>query len=184
MDARGDENVAPAYDRLVNEEFVRQYRHELERLAQRLCRNPHDAEDVTQNALMKAVKGFEDFRGESTVKTWLHRITTNECLMLRRKKSAGSLDELSETTGAPFEPPDPSRPPDELAMVSETQTEVLAALEQLPERHRNTVMLVDGCGMSYEEAAAATDTTVAAIRSTLFRARKALREHLAEIERV
>jgi RNA polymerase sigma factor (sigma-70 family) len=67
-------------------------------------------------------------------------------------------------------------------MVSETQTEVLAALDLLPEKYRNTVMLVDGCGMSYEEVAGATDTSVAAVRSTLFRARKALRRHLAGVE--
>jgi RNA polymerase sigma-70 factor (ECF subfamily) len=149
-----------------------------------MCRNPHDAEDVTQNALMKAVKGFDDFRGESTVKTWLHRITTNECLMMRRKKTPGSLDQLTEMSESAYEPEDPSRSPDELAMVSETQTEVLAALDLLPEKYRNTVMLVDGCGMSYDEVAQATDTSVAAVRSTLFRARKSLREHLAEIEAV
>jgi RNA polymerase sigma-70 factor (ECF subfamily) len=167
---------------VVDEELVRQYRQELERLARRLCRNPHDAEDVTQNALLKAVKGFDDFRGESTVKTWLHRITTNECLMMRRKKTAGSLDELTDMGQSTYEPEDPSRAPDELAMVSETQTEVLAALDLLPEKYRNTVMLVDGCGMSYEEVAGATDTSVAAVRSTLFRARKALRRHLAGVE--
>jgi RNA polymerase sigma-70 factor (ECF subfamily) len=128
---------------------------------------------------MKAVKGFDDFRGESTVRTWLHRITTNECLMMRRKKTPGSLDQLSEMNESAYEPEDPSRAPEELAMVSETQTEVLAALDLLPEHYRNTVMLVDGCGMSYDEVARTTQTSVAAVRSTLFRARKALRQQLA-----
>lgn len=161
---------------------MRQYQDELGRLANRMCRNPHDAEDVTQNALMKAVKGFDDFRGESSVKTWLHRITTNECLMLRRKRTTGSLDELSEREGRGFEPAEPSRSPDELAMVSETQREVLTALEALPERYRNVVMLVDGCGMSYQEVADASNTSVASVRSTLFRARKAMRSQLESVE--
>lgn len=166
----------------MDTDTVLQYRHELEQLARRLCRNPHDAEDVTQNALMKAVNGLDGFRGEATVKTWLHRITTNECLMMRRKKIPGSLDEMSEAGAAPYEPADPSRAPDELALVSETQAEVLSALDVLPERYRNTVMLVDGCGMSYEDVAAATDTSVPAVRSTLYRARKALRQALSDVD--
>ncbi len=166
----------------MDTDTVLQYRHELEQLARRLCRNPHDAEDVTQNALMKAVTGLDGFRGEATVKTWLHRITTNECLMMRRKKTPGSLDQMSEAGTVPYEPPDPSRAPDELALVSETQAEVLSALDVLPGRYRNTVMLVDGCGMSYEDVAAATDSSVAAVRSTLYRARKALRQALADVD--
>ncbi len=174
--------IAPGTIGDVDDAIVWQYRQELEQLASRLCGNPHDAEDVAQNALLKAVRGYEDFRGESTVRTWLHRIATNECLMMRRKKTPGSLDAMTQAGAASaYEPEDSARTPEELALVSEAQAEVLSALELLPPHHRTMVMLVDGCGMSYSDAAAATDTTVAAVRSNLFRARRTLRAHLADV---
>ena len=117
--------------------------------------------------------------------TWLHRIATNECLMMQRRKQPGSLDEMMESDRAAeaHARSGTSRAPEELALVSETQGEVLSALERLPENQRNAVMLVDGCGMTYADAAEALGTTAAAVRSTLFRARRTLREDLAEIER-
>jgi RNA polymerase sigma-70 factor (ECF subfamily) len=168
--------VAPGTIAVVDSDVILEYRRQLERLAQRLCGDPHDAEDVAQSALMKAVQGRGDFRGEATVMTWLHRIASNECLMLRRRKRPGSLDALMETGG--YEEGASGATPEELAMVSETQAEVLSALQALPEHHRNVVMLVDGCGMSYAEVAQLLGTTTAAVRSTLFRARKTLRAHL------
>ncbi len=170
--------IVAGYDPRVDPQAILEYRRQLERLANRLCGDPLDAEDVAQSTLMKAVQARSEFRGEATVMTWLHRIATNECLMMRRRKRPGSLDALMETSG--FEVGSgQGAGPEELAMVSETQTEVLAALQQLPEPHRNAVMLVDGCGMSYDEAAALLGTTTAAVRSTLFRARRNLRSYLS-----
>jgi RNA polymerase sigma-70 factor, ECF subfamily len=157
----------------VEPDLILEYRLQLERLARRLCGDPHDAEDVAQSALMKAVQARSEFRGEATVMTWLHRIATNECLMMRRRKRPGSLDALVESGG--FAESAGGAGPEELALVSETQAEVLSALQLLPEPHRNAIMMVDGCGMSYAEASAMLGTTTAALRSTLFRARKQLR---------
>ena len=65
-------------------------------LARQLCGHPEDAEDVAQSSLVKAAEHIAGFRGEATVRTWLHRITTNECRMLRRRLMATSLDGLLE----------------------------------------------------------------------------------------
>src|SRR5579862_3331177 len=66
------------------------------RLARQLCRHREDAEDVAQSSLLKAAEHIDGFRGESTMRTWLHRITTNECRMLRRRQVARSLDDILE----------------------------------------------------------------------------------------
>lgn len=180
FDAPTPKNVAPPTIQIVESDIILEYRRELERLARRLCGDPHDAEDVAQSALMKAMQGREGFRGEATVMTWLHRIATNECLMMRRRHRPGSLDALLEAGVFSDSPSDVTAGPEELALVSETQAEVLHVLQQLPEAHRSVVMLVDGCGMSYEEAAGVLGSTTAAVRSTLFRARRNLRAHLEE----
>ncbi len=158
--------------------IIWQYEADLNRLARRLCPNPLDAEDVAQTALMKAVVGRQGFRGEATIRTWLHRIATNECLMLHRKRQPAGVDDV-ET----LQPADPTHyvdTPEDLILVSETQGEVLAAVADLPERQQAVVLAVDGCGMSYEEAATALGMSEAGIRSTLFRARRALRARLAD----
>ncbi len=77
------------------------------RLARQLCQHREDAEDVAQSALLKAALHLDGFRGESSVLTWLHRITANECRMIRRRITARSLDAILERPGASV--PGPSR---------------------------------------------------------------------------
>lgn len=155
------------------------YRADLEKLAHYLCRHPQDAEDVTHNALLKASEKLDDFRGEASVRTWLHTITTNECRMLRRRRSPSSLDEIFESAATDQvnlgeDPVDPA----EVAMELETRREVLGAIGELPERYRCALMLKDGRGLSLEDTARLMDTTVPAVKSILYRARDALREEL------
>lgn len=151
------------------------YREDLERLARNLCRHREDAEDVAHSALLKAAEKIDGFRAESTVRTWLHTITTNECRMLRRRKQPSSLEDLLETaldTGVlDAEVSDP----EELALEVETRAELLRALEQLPENYRLVLLLKEGREMSLEDIAGVLETTVPAVKSTLYRARQALR---------
>jgi RNA polymerase sigma-70 factor, ECF subfamily len=151
------------------------YRDDLERLARYLCRHREDAEDVAQNAMLKAAEKLDGFRAESTMRTWLHTITTNECRMLRRRKQASSLDDLLEQVAGSGVVGGEAVDPEELALELETRSELLRALEQLPEAYRVVLILKEGREMSLEEVAAALDTTIPAIKSLLYRARKALR---------
>lgn len=144
------------------------YRDDIAALARYLCRHPDDAEDVAHSALLKAVAAVDGFRGESTVRTWLHRITANECRMLRRRPETSLLDD--EPAGGDD--------PEEVIVEIETRREVLAALAELPDRYRCVLLLREGEGLSMEELAAALDTTVPTVKSLLFRARAALRERL------
>jgi RNA polymerase sigma factor (sigma-70 family) len=77
-------------------EAVWAYQADVGRLARHLCRHPQDAEDVAQSALLKAVQHLDGFRAEASLRTWLHRVATNECRMLRRRKTPISLDTLLE----------------------------------------------------------------------------------------
>ena len=160
------------------------YRDEVWRLASQLCRHRQDAEDVTQSALLKAAQRIDGFRWEASLRTWLHRIATNECRMLRRRKVPASLDELLEdaaTASRPkAEPTAPGPGPEEAAIEAETRRRVVLALSGLPDHYRTAVLLKDGLGMPAEEVAAAMGVTVPAARSMLHRARQALRGSLAE----
>jgi RNA polymerase sigma-70 factor (ECF subfamily) len=156
-----------------------EYRSDLEKLAHYLCRHSQDAEDVTHNALLKAAERMEGFRGEASVRTWLHTIATNECRMLRRRKTPSSLDDMFESAAlGQLELGDDPIDPEEAALELETRREVLAAVGELPDRYRCALLLKDGHDLSLEEVASLMETTVPSVKSILYRARQALRDEL------
>jgi RNA polymerase sigma-70 factor (ECF subfamily) len=162
---------------------VWRYRDDVWRLARQLCRHREDAEDVTHSALLKAAEHLDDFRWEASLRTWLHRIATNECRMLRRRKVPLSLEALLEDAAtAEHRPPEPAAAdpgPEEAAVEAETRRRVLTALEGLPDHYRTALLLKDGLGLRADGVAQAMGITVPAARSILHRARSALRERLA-----
>ncbi len=157
------------------------YREDLARLARFLCQHPEDAEDVTHNALIKAAEKLDGFRGESSVKTWLHAVTSNECRMLRRRRQTSSLDGLLDGVVDDQLMVDvTAMDPEELAVELETRQEILEALATLPERYRCAIILKDGRDLTLEETAQLMGTTVPGIKSLLYRARAALRDELKD----
>ena len=162
---------------------VWRYRDDVWRLARQLCRHREDAEDVTHSALLKAAEHLDGFRWEASLRTWLHRIATNECRMLRRRKVPLSLEALLEDAAtAEHRPPEPAAGepgPEEAALEAETRRSVLAALAGLPDHYRTALLLKDGLGLRAEDVAQAMGVSVPAARSILHRARSALRERLA-----
>jgi RNA polymerase sigma factor (sigma-70 family) len=115
---------------------VWRYRDDVWRLARQLCRHREDAEDVAHSALLKAAEHLDGFRWEASLRTWLHRIATNECRMLRRRKVPLSLEALLEDAAtAEHRPPEPAAGepgPEEAAVEAETRRSVLAALQVYP----------------------------------------------------
>jgi RNA polymerase sigma-70 factor (ECF subfamily) len=174
-------NALTTREKALEPEAVWAYREDLGRLARHLCGHAQDAEDVAQSALLKAVQHLDGFRAEASLRTWLHRVATNECRMLRRRKTPMSLDTLLERAGpdgGPDLPSDLLLDPEESAVQAERRTAVLRSLEALPERYRSVVLLKDGRGLSAVEIAERTGATVGAVRSTLHRARSLLRGDL------
>ena len=161
----------------VADEEVWKYREQLASLARHLCRDPDDAEDVAHDALVKAARNIDGFRGEATVSTWLHTITLNECRMLRRRKRSASLDELSDTEALVDRSAEAD--PHEIAEEAELRMEVLEAIAELPDRERCALLLREGSELSMEEMATTMGSTVPAVKSLLYRARSDLRARLA-----
>lgn len=159
---------------------VWRYREDIERLARQLCRHREDAEDVAQSALLKAAEHLDGFRAEASLRTWLHRIATNECRMLRRRTPPGSLEQLLEAaaTGSAPEPIGESPDPEQAALATEERLLALRTLAELPARYRTVLLLADGRGLRAAEIATLLDTSVSAVRATLHRARARLRERL------
>lgn len=128
---------------------------------------------------MKAAAKLDGFRGESSVRTWLHTITTNECRMLRRRPAPSSLDEVFDELAASESGIRPlvaeGVDPEEIAIELETRSELLRAMESLPDSQRCALLLKEGRGLSIEEIADVMGATVSSVKSTLYRARQELR---------
>ena len=158
------------------------YEEDLQRFARFLCRHPEDAEDIAHNALLKAAEHSDDFRGQASMRTWLHTIVTNECRMLRRRKTSVSLDGGFErtdqglmATGLAGDLPDPGT----VAEESELRRLALATLGDMPEHYRTALFLQVAMRQSTEEVAQALGKTISATKSILYRARASMREEIA-----
>lgn len=156
------------------------YEDDLRRYAQYLCRHREDAEDVAHNALLKAAEHSGDFRGEASMRTWLHTIVTNECRMLRRRKTSLSLDKdgtaqvraATEPTG---NEPDPTYQAEE----GELRHQALSTLQNMPDHYRTALFLQLALRKSTEEIAEALGKSVPATKSILYRARASMRQGVA-----
>lgn len=169
-------------------EFLKAHAGRVYNLALRLTGNPSDAEDLAQEALIRALKALPGFRGESEASTWLHRITVNAWKnRVRAEKrrriwktlplSIFSRDRDEEEGSA--EPPAEDRPPDAALSSAETAEQVQKALGSLEEESRAVVVLREIEGLSYQDISKALDIPEGTVKSRLARARTALKEKLS-----
>src|SRR5437016_10688967 len=167
------------------EELVRRYDRNVFRIAQHITQNREDAEDVVQDAFLKAYQNLEQFQGNSKFYTWLVRIAVNEALMRLRKRRNDrtvSLDEDVETEDGsiPREVADWSPNPEQLYGTSELGDILKKTIQGLSPGFRTVFVLRDVEGMSTEETAEMLGLSVPAVKSRLLRARLQLRERLAK----
>ena len=169
------------------EELVSRHERQIYSLALRLLQNPHDAEDVTQQAFLNALQHLAGFREEASFATWLNRIATFAALKVIRKRKG--LDTVSlEVATEPQEDydsiPHPEyisdwkESPERLVERNETRRLLDEALAQLDEKHRLVFLLRDVEGLSVKETAAALSLSEANVKVRLLRARLQLRELL------
>jgi RNA polymerase sigma-70 factor (ECF subfamily) len=166
------------------EELVRRYDRNVFRIAQHITQNREDAEDVVQEAFLKAYGNLARFQEQSKFYTWLVRIAVNEALMkLRRRKPerSVSLDEeiRSEDDSLPREIADWSPNPEQQYTQAELREILSKTIQGLPPGFRTVFVLRDVEGLSTEETAAALELSVPAVKSRLLRARLQLRERLS-----
>ncbi len=165
------------------EELVRRYDRNVFRIAQRITQNREDAEDVVQDAFLKAFQNLGQFQGQSKFYTWLVRIAVNEALMRlrrRRPERTVSLDEeiRTEEDSMPREVADWSPNPEQLYSQAELKDILSKTIQGLPPGFRTVFVLRDMEALSTEETAEALNLSIPAVKSRLLRARLQLRERL------
>lgn len=165
------------------EELVRRYDRNVFRIANHITHNAEDAEDVVQEAFLKAYQNLDRFQEQSKFYTWLVRIAVNEALMkLRRRRSdkTVSMDQDIETEEdtIPREIADWAPNPEQQFKQEELREILSKTIQGLPPSFRTVFVLRDVEGLSTEETAEALDLSVPAVKSRLLRARLQLRERL------
>jgi RNA polymerase sigma-70 factor (ECF subfamily) len=162
--------------------LVLRYQHKVVKLVARLLRDPTEAEDVAQEAFVKAYRALASFRGDSAFYTWLYRIAVNTARNSMASRQRRPLDyeaDLSETEqSAVASRMSHSETPEATVLSDEIHATVNRAVSELPEDLRTAIILREIEGLSYEEIAAAMDCPVGTVRSRIFRAREAIDRNL------
>jgi RNA polymerase sigma-70 factor (ECF subfamily) len=167
--------------------LVRKYQHKLVKLVMRYVRNPAEAEDIAQEAFIKAYRALPQFRGDSAFYTWLYRIAINTAKNAVVSRDRSPIEYNIDRNDATEESYDmqgrmkDSETPEGLVLTDEIRRTVNAAIEGLPEDLKTAIVLRELDGLSYEEIAAAMDCPVGTVRSRIFRAREAIDRRLREV---
>ncbi len=175
-------------DQAAFDEMVTRYWDRIYSMVHQLLRNQQDAEEVTQDAFIRAHRGLANFRGESAFSTWLYQIATNLArnrywYWWRRKRDQsvsidapiGAENDMTLADVIPAE----VESPDDITVTQEFVDRIARGMERLSTKHREILVLRNIKNMSYEEIAAVLNLSVSAVKSLLFRARTSLRESLA-----
>ena len=167
------------------EELIARFQQPVYSLALRLLSGQSEACDVVQEVFLKVFRNISAFRGQSTLKTWIYRITVNEAHNARRWFFRHRRREV-DLDNHPDEPhnwkeqiADAGRSPFEMAVDREQQILVEAALERINPIFREAVALRDIADLSYDEIAVVLGVSLGTVKSRILRGREALRAELA-----
>jgi RNA polymerase sigma-70 factor (ECF subfamily) len=166
------------------EVLVRRHRARIVRVAWQFTRNREDAEDIAQQTFQKAFVHFRQFEGNSSLSTWLTRITMNQALMwLRRKRARPEVPiEESRTTtdeaALPMDFPDSGPSPEDSCLQRERKQILCAAINELRPGMRTAIHLREIGELSTEETAHILGVSTEAVKGRVFHARKKLRKSL------
>ncbi len=179
--AAPDRQSVAAFDRLYRDHVDRMYR-----FAQRLCGSPEDAKDLVQETFLSAYRNLKNFRGESSVSTWLYTIAAHACQRMRRKRKGEpdyklSLDALIPTSDGsmPMQVAGGDLSPEERLQFKELRRSLHSAVHKLPKKYRMVLVLRDMEGLSAKEVGAVMGLTERAVKSRLHRARLFVRLELS-----
>lgn len=176
--ARAKKGEIAAFEALVSA-----YENRVYTLALRSTGSEFDAADITQEVFLRAWRNLDSFRGDSSLSTWLYRVTANLCVDFARKRaSEGAPASMDDEDSPASVLPDPVRMnrPEEAAENNELKQELQYALSQISEEHRRIVVLRDVAGLSYADIARTLGLEEGTVKSRLARARAALRKILLE----
>lgn len=172
---RSDEQLLEAVragDRGARDELVRRHAASVHKFAVKLCREPEDARDVSQETLLGAARGLDQFRGESSLTTWFYALARSFCIKKRRSSKFAPRETLSlERTSEVENVADPAASPDEAAARLELAATLERAIAALQPAQREVLVLRDVEGLAAAEVAEIVGVSVAAVKSRLHRAR-------------
>lgn len=172
---RSREGDLESFNRLVE-----MYQGQVYSLAFRMLGAAAPAEDATQETFLAAYRNLRSFRGGS-FRAWLLRIGTNACydqLRAAHRTAGASLEAILENPGS--HPPSPAPSPEQEALRLELAREIQKAIADLPPDQRSVLVLADIEGLSYEEVAQATGSSLGTVKSRLSRARARVRDYFAQ----
>jgi RNA polymerase sigma-70 factor (ECF subfamily) len=170
-------------DKQAFELLVAKYQRKLLRLISRLVRDPAEAEDVAQDAFIKAYRALPQFRGDSAFYTWLYRIGVNTAknyLVSQGRRPPSSTEKDAEEAET-FDDADALRDintPESILLSKEIANTVNAAMAKLPEELRTAISLREIEGLSYDEISEVMNCPIGTVRSRIFRAREAIAAEL------
>ena len=189
MEAAKGQDISDADARLVSqaragdfaafEELVRRYRNDVYGLAYHFLRNREEAWDISQEVFIKTHRSLARFRGDSSFKTWLMRITANQCKdhLKKRRLDAVPFNDTIETHDAPSGVLGPGA----AAEARELGGAIAHALDTLPFKHRTAFVLREFDGLTYEEMANVMQCNIGTVMSRLHHARKKLQHSLTRM---
>ncbi len=169
-------------DKTAYDALVRKYQFKIIKLISRYVHDSEAAQDVAQEAFIKAYRGLKRFRGDSAFYTWLYRIAINTAKNhlvseSRRSPDFGIDAQDAEYFDAPSALKEYATPEHQL-LTDEIEQTVFRAIKELPDDLKTAITLRELEGMSYEEIAQTMDCPIGTVRSRIFRAREAIERSL------
>ncbi|HZZ85946.1 MAG TPA: sigma-70 family RNA polymerase sigma factor [Anaeromyxobacteraceae bacterium] len=166
------------------EELLARHQRRIYRFGLKMCRDEEDAKDVLQDTLLAVARGIRDFRGQSSVSTWLYAIARSFCVKKRRRSKFAPEQEQrlgSEAEEEVVQVADPARPADETLAGRQVERALEAAIGGLQPIYREVLLLRDVEGLTAPEVAQVLGVSVEAVKSRLHRARVAVRAAVAPL---
>ncbi len=174
-------------DQKAYAEIVRRYRGQIFNLILRMVKRRDEAEDLTQETFIKAFNALPSFNAEYAFSTWLYKIAVNNCIDHFRKKRLKTypLDNpiMAKDGELQREFPDQDAGPDAGLMEKERRSCIEDAIDSLPEKYREAILLRHARDKSYEEIALELDIPIGTVKVRIFRAREMLKKKLRDQRR-
>jgi len=170
-------------DRDALERLLERHQRRVFRFGMKMCGEEEDAKDVLQETLIAAARGIRDFRGASSVSTWLYTIARSFCIKRHRtsKFAPGQVESLEERSSEVRGMADAGRDPEDAAAGNQVRSALQAAISELEPMYREVLVLRDVEGLSAPEVADVLGLSVEAVKSRLHRARVAVRQRIAPV---
>ncbi len=176
--------LAKAGDSKAYDQLLHKYKNQVYNLIYRMVRNKQEAEDLTQEAFIKAFKSLVSFNEDYAFSTWLYKIATNNCIdyFRKRKLQTYSLDKPIKYKDSEIqqELPDPELNPEKKILALERSRIIQDAIDSLPEKYHTAIVMRHREEKSYEEIAEILNLPLGTVKARIFRAREMLNKALKD----